>query len=153
MEVSGMDVKRYLKIQEGEVKENGNHKPYRCPSGALSIGWGHNLDINGISDGIANLLLDQDLGDAVRAAEALVANFGELNDVRRCVVISMIFQLGETGFRKFRKTIGHIEAQNFYMAAVEMRDSEWYRDLRKWSGGNWCRGDREAEMMRTGEWA
>ena len=33
-----------LKRHEGEHREGGRHVAYRCPAGALTIGWGHNLD-------------------------------------------------------------------------------------------------------------
>ena len=33
------------------------HQPYRCSAGALTIGYGHNLDARGISKEVAELLL------------------------------------------------------------------------------------------------
>ena len=148
-----MDIKQYIKIQEGEVKENGVHKTYRCPSGALTIGWGHNLDSNGITDGIANLLLDQDLENARESARRVVPGFDELNPARQCVVISMIIQMGESRFKRFKKTIAYLENENWHMASIEMCNSKWYRDLKQWAGGGWTRADRESQMMSTGDWA
>ena len=37
-------------------------KPYNCPSGHLTIGYGHNLEANGITLEIAEELLKTDLG-------------------------------------------------------------------------------------------
>lgn len=147
-----MRISEYMKQEEGEVKSNGVHKPYRCPKGALTIGYGHNLEANGISDGIADLLLEQDLETARNAARRLVANFDQLNDVRQCVIVSMVFQLGVDGFADFRKTRAHIERGSWRLAAMEMSDSDWYRDLKKFADDGWTRADRECEMMRTGEW-
>ena len=147
-----MDLKQYLKIQEGSVKNGNIHRPYRCPSGALTIGYGHNLDANGISEGVADLLLDQDLGACRQSARRLVSNFDELNEVRQCVILSLIFQLGEGGFSQFQKARAHVERGSFRLAAAELTDSKWYRDQKRWANGKWTRADRECEMMRTGEW-
>ena len=43
------DVFKFTKLAEGL-----SLKPYRCPAGKLTIGYGHNLEANGISEEIAN---------------------------------------------------------------------------------------------------
>ena len=50
------DVFKFTKLAEGL-----SLKPYRCPAGKLTIGYGHNLEANGISEEIANQLLHEDL--------------------------------------------------------------------------------------------
>ena len=41
------------------------------------------------------------------------------------VLINMIFQIGFSGVRKFRKTIQYIKDDNFLKASEEMLDSKW----------------------------
>ena len=43
----------------------------------------------------------------------------------REVVMEMCYQMGVTGFSKFKKTIGFFEAKDFKGASVEMLDSKW----------------------------
>ena len=39
----------------------------------------------------------------------------------------MIYQIGFSGVRKFKKTIRYIKEDNFSLAAEEMLDSKWAR--------------------------
>ncbi|QDP56855.1 MAG: putative endolysin [Prokaryotic dsDNA virus sp.] len=41
------------------------------------------------------------------------------------VVIECCYQLGVTGFSKFKKTLAYLEAHEFEKAALEMLDSKW----------------------------
>ena len=68
-----------LKRHEGTRRKNGRHVAYRCPAGALTIGWGHNLDaspVQGlgpgsrISDEVAESLLRHDLAAVARSLDA-----------------------------------------------------------------------------------
>lgn len=141
----------YIKRCEGTVKKNGVHVPYRCPSGALTIGWGHNLDANGITDVVAEHLLTEDLSKALHEAMEIVAAFPTLTRARQTVVVSMIYQLGAAGFRKFVRTIASIERGDYNLAARYMLESKWARDQKAWAKGKRTRAEREADMMRSGE--
>lgn len=50
-----------LKEHEGSVRENGRHFPYKCPAGKLTLGYGRNIEANGISEDEALRLLSDDL--------------------------------------------------------------------------------------------
>ena len=43
----------------------------------------------------------------------------------------MIFQLGIKGQRKFIKMNRHLNKKNFFMAALEMKSSLWYKQTPK----------------------
>ena len=45
-------------------------KPYLCPAGKLTIGYGYNLEDNGITEEIAVLLLDKTLKNAEKEISA-----------------------------------------------------------------------------------
>lgn len=116
-------------------------KPYRCPSGKLTIGVGRNLEDVGISTSEAMFLLESDIYTCTK--EALKFSwFSNLSDVRRDVVISMIFNIGYSGFLKFKKMIEAIEAKNYEKAADEMLASEWALQVGK-------RSYELSEMMRN----
>ena len=78
--------------------------PYKCSENYLTISCGRNLETNGISEEEAMYLLDNDIK---RVKEELNMNFGAwrtMPEKARMVCIDMTFQMGITGFMKFRKT-------------------------------------------------
>jgi lysozyme len=122
-------------------------KPYRCSAGKLTIGVGRNLDANGITREEAMQMLRADIA---KASQELVAVIGpeaaaNLNDARRAVLISMVFNLGRAGFANFAATIAAVKAQDWTKAADQMSKSLWAKQV-----GN--RAKELCSMMRTGDW-
>lgn len=120
-------------------------KPYRCSAGKLTIGYGRNLDDVGISEEEAEMLLLNDLLTANIEVENRFLWFQELDEVRKAVVVNMIFNLGIARFSAFKKTISLIEEGSYSEAAQEMLDSRWANQVGS-------RANELSEMMRTGLW-
>lgn len=120
-------------------------KPYKDSVGILTIGYGRNLEAVGISKSEADVLLINDVQTAEAEAKRSFAWFDKLNDVRKDVVISMVFNLGLPRFLEFRKTISALATNDYDRAATEMMDSLWAKQV----GG---RAYELSEMMRTGEY-
>ena len=57
------------------------------------------------------------------------------------VVIEMVYQMGFSGFCKFRKAIAHMKEKNWKGAAEEMLDSRWHRQTPS-------RANRLADIVR-----
>lgn len=53
--------------------------------------------------------------------------YNDLSNARKLVILDMSFQMGINGLLKFKKMIEAIKKSNFTEAAVEMKNSEWYR--------------------------
>lgn len=104
-------------------------KPYQDTRGILTIGYGRNLEQVGISHEEAQTMLENDALKAYQAARLLVRNFESLSENRQLVIINMVFNLGAQGFKRFRKLIQAIEANDFKKAVLEMRDSQWYEQV------------------------
>ena len=102
--------------------------PYRCPAGRLTIGFGHNLDA-GISEELAYKILDSDIDDAVSDLKIIFPGFHLMSDARQEALINMRFQLGPTGFRKFKQMIDAIRRGDFASAALEIKSSAYYRQV------------------------
>ena len=100
-------------------------KPYLDSSavGVLTIGYGRNLE-RGITKEEAEMLLLNDLAISTKEGESF-GFFKDLTDSRQDVIIEMIFNLGLTRFKKFKKTIKAIENKDFSSAADEMLNSKW----------------------------
>jgi lysozyme len=96
--------------------------PYRDSLGRLSIGVGRNLEVTGVSQEEVQLLLDNDIKQAIQSASTLPW-YSKLNETRQIVILSMIFNMGLGGLLKFKGMIRAIEHGDFYTAADEMLDS------------------------------
>jgi len=99
--------------------------PYLDSTGNITVGWGHNLTSSGISESEADTLFADDFDKAVRQYEQLPGWVkSKCNEVRREVLISMIFQLGFTGVLLFKRMLKAIMVGDFTKAAEEIIDSK-----------------------------
>ena len=118
--------------------------PYKCPVGEDTIGYGH-LIKNGITQAGAEVLLDEDLKAAERAARGNFPWFSKLNGPRQAVIIDMVFNIGITRLYGFKKMRAAIEQGDFETAAKEMLASKWAAQVGR-------RAIENARMMETGQW-
>ena len=71
-----------------------------------------------------------DCGEAVEDANCVTNDlYSHPDDVVR-VLVNMAFNLGRTRLSKFKKMLAHIEEKNYLMAANEMINSKWYRQVK-----------------------
>jgi len=135
---------RYFLVQ-GQIKEDEGKrlKSYNDSEGHLTIGYGRNLSAVGIHDDEAELMFENDFSQALAVAFKNVANFVDLSYNRKGVLIGMAFNLGEKGFKGFKKMIAAVEKEDFETAADEILDSKAARQLPERYG-------RYAEEMRKG---
>ena len=119
--------------------------PYRCSAGALTIGYGHNLEARGISKEVAELLLKQDLAIAEKQVKNAFIWWPKLDDARMGVLVEMCFNLGISGLVGFKKMLTAVEAGDYQTAAQEMLDSKWARQVKG-------RAVELAKIMQTGLW-
>lgn len=121
-----MDIQRltqHIKRHEGLRLEL-----YTCPAGKLTIGYGHNVEDNGIPEQIAEALLMYDLHQVEREL-ARVAVFQQLDSSRRTVLLDMAFNMGTPTLLGFRRMWAALERRDYPGAADEMVDSAWYRQV------------------------
>ncbi len=119
-------------------------KPYKDTKGILTIGYGHNLDANGIDKATAEFMLMKDMRIALDQARDRIEDFDNLSVNRKIVIASMIFQMGMKGLLGFKEMLKAMHRGEWNRAAHEMRDSEWWRVT--------ChdRAERLAKMMEQG---
>ena len=136
------DLIEQLKRQEGFRAE-----PYKCSAGKLTIGYGHNLEAERWSRGIAEAQLHDDIRDARRS---LVQHgyFGvpESEPVRRDCLVNMVFQMGMGGVLGFKNMIAALRDHDYLAASSHMLDSKWAREDTP------GRANEMAEQMRSGEY-
>ena len=153
------DIVRYVRFNEGS-----RNTMYLDSLGIPTIGVGFNLNrsdaqqkitalgydfdavlagTQAITDAAVGSLLAGDIDGSIHSAETLVANFDQLNDARKAVVVDMIFNLGATGFASFSHTIAAIQSGDFDAAATAMADSRWATQVG-------ARATRDITAMSTG---
>lgn len=140
-----MNLEKLLTVSAEVLKadEGLRLRPYTCTGGALTIGYGHNLDARGIPLGVADLLFELDLRGALAGAAMVCPTFGQLSQARQVVLVSMAFQLGTAGLGSFKRFLASVQAQAWDRAADELLDSLAARQTpQRWA--------RHAEMMRKG---
>jgi len=112
--------KKLIKLHEGL-----RLKPYECLAGYLTIGYGRNIQLNGITINEAEMLLDNDIERVVKELEKWLTVFKELSDNRKAALIDMSYNLGFNKLFQFRKFLAALQKQDFEEAAKEMLDSKW----------------------------
>ena len=160
-----INMDQYKFWKQAKIHEGVRRKVYFDTTGNRTIGVGFNLErkdaerilrsvganyqdvVRGeyeLSKHQMRLLFEHDLKTVENQARRAISNYDELGDVRQRVVCDMLFNLGMTGFLRFKQTRQHIEAKEWRSAAKDMLQSKWARQV----GG---RAKNLARMMETGE--
>lgn len=153
-------LKKQLKLHEGVF-----YSVYDDPLGIPTVGVGFNLlredapvklslvgaDYKKVLEGLQTLtprqveeLLDICIKEAEETARKIFPDFDSYDDVRKRVIVDMIFNLGETRFRQFTSLIRNIKNRRFNLASLSMARSKWFMQTG-------CRAIRLTAMMLTGK--
>lgn len=130
-------------------------KPYKCPAGKLTIGYGRNLDDVGISQAEADMMFERDFAKAEADVRDLCKEFDinvdDLIEQRFYVLTDMCFNIGKGGLKKFKKLFSALKKASaapletsgslYDDAANAMLDSLWAKQV-----GN--RATKLAALMR-----
>ena len=135
-----MNAEELIKHHEGF-----RSRAYRCTAGKLTIGYGRNIQDNGITRDEAEQLLMNDVGDVRRTLIQNLLFWEQLDRVRQTVLVDMCFNLGWPKFSQFRKMINALALRDYSLAATEMLQSRWAKQVPNRAG-------RLIKMMSTGQW-
>lgn len=130
-------LKNILKLEEGFRQFS-----YLDSKGIETIGYGFNLRDVGISKDEADYILSHRLLN-LELELSTHSFFQLLDDVRKCVLIDMAYNLGTAGLLQFHDMIASLNAKNYKGAVDAMRNSLWYKEV-----GH--RGEFLANLMETG---
>lgn len=108
-------------------------KPYKCPAGKLTIGYGRNLEDVGIAEEEAEMLFLNDYNRARGNLRALLVSYGiKEDDVNRDVfyaLTDMMFNMGYSRMSQFKKLFSELKKGSYEGVAREMKDSKWYTQV------------------------
>tara|TARA_R110002020_G_scaffold49894_1_gene141655 strand:+ start:582 stop:1196 length:615 start_codon:yes stop_codon:yes gene_type:complete len=117
-------------------------RPGDTLSGNLTIGIGRNLTSGGLTQREVSTLLKNDIQRATKKAKKYKW-FDGLNDVRKAVIVSLIFNMGTID--SFKRMRAAIAVKDWETGSAELLDSRYARQV----------GDRAlvlAGLLRSGSW-
>lgn len=108
-------------------------KPYKCPAGRLTIGYGHNIEDNGLSKTACEFILFEDIEEAERNLYAVFGRdeYEKLSNSQKIALIDMMFNLGLSRFLTFKKFIQAIKKHDWESASAEVINSRAYEQNKK----------------------
>lgn len=131
------------------IDEGVESQAYKDSLGLLTIGIGRLIDPSVPGSGLRpdeiEYLFNNDLKDRIEKLSKEIPWFLELDKARQGVLLNMSFQMGVTGFLKFKNTLALIKEGRYTEAATAMLQSKWAKQTPK-------RAARLAKQMLTGEW-
>ena len=138
-----MNIVDQLRRDEGE-----SPTCYQDHLGYWTIGVGRLIDAKkggGLRPDEISYLLNNDIISRREALKAALPFFAELSSARQGVLINMAFNMGVANLLKFKQMLAAVEAKHWGIAAKEMLDSNWARQVPK-------RAVRLASQMETNLW-
>ena len=105
--------------------EGFRSKVYQCTEGHDTIGYGFAIKDLVLTEHIATRILNAKLVELKLRVQQKFPFIVDLPDEVQNVVIEMCYQMGVSGFSKFKKTISLLESKEFLSASKEMLDSRW----------------------------
>lgn len=127
-------LKKELIRDEGFIRN-----PYYDTEGYLTVGIGFNLSAHTLPQGITFPLSDEEvdtlyqitLKDIKKGMDNYLPWWKSLDEVRQRVVANMVFNMGIKGVLTFKNTLAYIQSGNYVKAAENMRQSKWYRQVKR----------------------
>ncbi len=121
---------------------------YKDSLGYPTVGVGHLLtakdgNFTNITLEYAGKLLAEDIRIAKGELREKLLVYSELDPVRQYVLLSMCFNMGIGKLLQFKKMILALENKDYVLAAREMHDSKWFKQVKR-------RGSKLCLMMSTG---
>ncbi|MDA8724042.1 glycoside hydrolase family protein [Alphaproteobacteria bacterium] len=122
---------KQIAIEQLKHDEGLRLYPYTCTANKVTIGYGRNLEDNGISALEAEQMLQSDTQVAMLDAKKFVGEvtWNELSDVRQACLINMAFNLGLPTLKKFKKFKQALQDGDMDEASVQMLASKWAKQV------------------------
>ena len=118
-------------LKEMVAKHEGYEpRVYKCTNGYDTIGYGFAIKDLYMDKEVADLILDkkiQEILKRISSDKEWSEWFWDKPSLIKEVLINMIYQIGFSGVKRFKKTIQYIKDDNFLLASEEMLDSKWAR--------------------------
>ena len=132
-------------LRQELIEDEGRRlRPYRCPTGHLTVGVGRNLDANGLRDDEVDLMLSNDIADASEALDRIDPGWREHPPEVQRALVNLVFNMGADGWLKFFNTRAALRRRDYEAAAKGLLASKWATQVQK------SRRDRIVAQIRGG---
>ena len=105
--------------------------PYKCTAGKLTLGVGRNIEDRGISKETAMQMLDEDIEICLNELMERLDYFETLPTEVQETLVNLCFNMGISRLMKFQLMLGAIQAGQYELAAKELLDSRYARQVGK----------------------
>jgi lysozyme len=118
-----MNIKR---LRETLIAHEGYQgKSYKCTAGVETIGYGFAIKDLALDTDICNIILDRKINDLMMNMYSkypwMVKHPAKVQEV----MMDCAYQMGITGFGKFKKTLSYIKEGEYILAGEELLDSRY----------------------------
>ena len=110
-----------------KIKEHEGYRAsvYQCTEGFDTIGYGFAIKDLQLSEEICDIILTEKLAKLQFDISNKFDWFDDSPELVKDVVTNMCYQLGLSGFSKFKQTIYYLETEQYEEASIECLDSLW----------------------------
>ena len=112
-------------IEQIKKHEGFRSRVYKCSAGFDTTGYGFAIKDLVLDEDIAEQILIRKLYDLTCKIQDRFRWFDDQPREAQDVIINMCYQLGVTGFSRFKKTIYLLEHKDYKKASYEMLESKW----------------------------
>ena len=132
-----------VRLRETITRHEGSRlQMYQDSLGIWTIGVGHNIQEKGISPQVMELMLDEDLEEAISELKRSVSFFSKMPQQVQEALVNLSFNLGIPRLMQFKKTLALLREGDFESAADELLDSRYAEQVGR-------RALEIADMIRT----
>ena len=112
-------------IERLKVNEGFRSSVYQCSLGFDTIGYGFAIKDLELTEKEAEHLLENRVSQKHFHLLDNLDWYSDMPPEVQGVILEMVYQLGFSGFKKFKKAISNMKDKNWKGAATEMLDSRW----------------------------
>ena len=98
---------------------------YKCTEGYDTIGYGFAIKDLVLTEDICDIILERKVAELKLRIQQKFPFYDDMAQAVQDVVVEMCYQMGVSGFSKFKKTIDHLMRKDYKAASEEMLDSRW----------------------------
>ena len=98
---------------------------YKDSLGIDTIGYGFAIKDLELDADVCDIILERKLKDLEHRIKLKFDWYKYMPQEIKDIVTEMCYQLGVTGFSKFKKTIAYLQNKEWKNASIEMLDSRW----------------------------
>ena len=110
-----------------QIKQHEGYKStvYQCTEGYDTIGYGFAIKDLYLSKDVCDIILTEKLAKLQSNISRKFEWFDDSPVIIKNAVTNMCYQIGLSGFSKFKKTIYYLETEQYEEASIECLDSLW----------------------------